>query len=55
MTLRSNAVELARAWRRATLRTRRKAKAGGLVEGRRLAGWSGCPAPTAAPRRWCAR
>lgn len=37
MSLRSNAVELARAWRPATLRTVDKATAGGLVEGRRLA------------------
>jgi dienelactone hydrolase len=37
MSLRSNAVELARAWRPATLRNVHKATAGGLVEGRRLA------------------
>ena len=37
MTLRSNAVELARVWKAATLRTVNKAKAGGLIEGRRLA------------------
>ncbi|MBU9763825.1 hypothetical protein FR943_08215 [Mycobacterium sp. TNTM28] len=43
MTLRSNAVELARAWDGATLRTVSKAKAGGLVEGRRLARFVGLP------------
>ena len=43
MTLRSNAVELARAWKPATLRTVSKAKAGGLVEGRRLARVVGLP------------
>ena len=36
MSLRSNAVELARAWRPATLRNAKKVTAGGLVEGRRL-------------------
>lgn len=43
MTLRSNAVELARAWNGATLRTVSKAKAGGLIEGRRLARFIGLP------------
>jgi dienelactone hydrolase len=43
MTLRSNAVELARVWKGATLRTVRKAKAGGLIEGRRLARVVGLP------------
>ncbi|MGV0813316.1 hypothetical protein ABQF34_15240 [Mycolicibacterium boenickei] len=43
MTLRSNAVELAQAWKGATLRTISKAKAGGLVEGRRLARFVGLP------------
>jgi hypothetical protein len=43
MTLRSNAVELARVWKGATLRTVSKAKAGGLVEGRRLARVVGLP------------
>jgi len=43
MTLRSNAVELARVWRGATLRTVDKAKAGGLIEGRRLARVVGLP------------
>ncbi|OMC38773.1 hypothetical protein A5740_01550 [Mycobacterium sp. GA-1841] len=43
MTLRSNAVELAQAWTGATLRTVSKAKAGGLVEGRRLARFFGLP------------
>jgi dienelactone hydrolase len=43
MTLRSNAVELARVWKRATLRTVNKAKAGGLIEGRRLARVVGLP------------
>lgn len=37
MSVRSNAVELARAWRPATLRTAKSVTAGGLVEGRRLA------------------
>ena len=37
MSLRSNAVELARAWKPATLRDVKKVTAGGLVEGRRLA------------------
>lgn len=37
MSLRSNAVELARAWKPATLRTMKNVTAGGLVEGRRLA------------------
>ncbi|MDT5151537.1 MAG: hypothetical protein QOI01_3270 [Mycobacterium sp.] len=36
MSLRSNAVELARAWKPATLRSAKKVTAGGLVEGRRL-------------------
>ncbi|QZT58234.1 dienelactone hydrolase family protein [Mycolicibacterium austroafricanum] len=43
MTLRSNAVELARAWKPATLRTTSKTKSGGLVEGRRLAPVVGLP------------
>ena len=43
MTLRSNAVELARVWKGATLRTVNKAKAGGLIEGRRLARVVGLP------------
>ncbi|BBX35157.1 hypothetical protein MMAGJ_44390 [Mycolicibacterium mageritense] len=43
MTLRSNAVELSRVWDRATLRTVSKAKAGGLIEGRRLARVVGLP------------
>lgn len=43
MTLRSNAVELARAWDGATLRTVSKAKAGGLIQGRRLARFLGLP------------
>lgn len=37
MSLRSNAVELARAWRPATLRSVDDVTAGGIVEGRRLA------------------
>lgn len=37
MSLRSNAVELARSWKPATLRKVTKVTAGGLVEGRRLA------------------
>jgi hypothetical protein len=43
MTLRSNAVELTRVWKGATLRTVNKAKAGGLIEGRRLARVVGLP------------
>jgi hypothetical protein len=43
MTLRSNAVELARVWKGTTLRTVNKAKAGGLIEGRRLARVVGLP------------
>ncbi|HYZ69689.1 MAG TPA: hypothetical protein VE666_18150 [Mycobacterium sp.] len=43
MTLRSNAVELARAWKSATFRTVDKAKAGGLIEGRRLSRVVGLP------------
>lgn len=43
MSLRSNAVELARAWDTATLRAVPKAKAGGLIEGRRLARVVGLP------------
>lgn len=42
VTLRSNAVELSRCWQTATLRTV-KAKAGGLIEGRRLARVVGLP------------
>jgi hypothetical protein len=41
--LRSNAVELARVWKAATLRTADKAKAGGLIEGRRMARVVGLP------------
>jgi dienelactone hydrolase len=43
MSLRSNAVELARVWDDAVLRAAPKAKAGGLVEGRRLARVVGLP------------
>ncbi|WP_094285874.1 dienelactone hydrolase family protein [Mycobacterium lehmannii] len=43
MTLRSNAVELARTWNKATLRTVNGAKPGGLIEGRRLARAVGLP------------
>jgi hypothetical protein len=43
VTLRSNAVQLSRVWRGATLRTVNKAKAGGLIEGRRLARVVGLP------------
>lgn len=45
MTLRSNAVELARAWPAATLRAVAKAEPGGLIEGRRLARVVGLPGP----------
>ncbi|MGP4057344.1 dienelactone hydrolase family protein [Mycobacterium sp. 4D054] len=43
MTLRSNAVEMARAWKSATLRATSNTKSGGLVEGRRLATVVGLP------------
>ncbi len=43
MSLRSNAVELARVWDGAVLRATPKAKAGGLIEGRRLARVVGLP------------
>jgi dienelactone hydrolase len=43
MSLRSNAVELARAWKPATLRATSDTKAGGLVEGRTLAKAVGLP------------
>ncbi|ORB24374.1 dienelactone hydrolase family protein [Mycolicibacterium parafortuitum] len=43
MSLRSNAVELARAWKSATLRATSKTKSGGLVEGRGLAKVVGLP------------
>ncbi|KUI45126.1 hypothetical protein AU197_12845 [Mycobacterium sp. IS-1590] len=43
MSLRSNAVELARVWRGATLRNLRKLKGGGLIEGRRLSRVVGLP------------
>jgi pimeloyl-ACP methyl ester carboxylesterase len=42
-SLRSNAVELARVWRPATLRAVDKVKAGGLIEGRRLGRVVGLP------------
>jgi hypothetical protein len=43
MTLRSNAVELARVWKGSTLRAVSKGNAGGLIEGRRLARVVGLP------------
>jgi len=43
MTLRSNAVELSRAWGDAVLRIVSKAKPGGLIEGRRLSRVVGLP------------
>jgi dienelactone hydrolase len=43
MSLRSNAVELTRVWDAATQRAMPKAKAGGLIEGRRLARVVGLP------------
>lgn len=43
MTLRSNAVELSRVWKNGTLRLVSGGKAGGLVEGRRLARAVGLP------------
>lgn len=45
LSLRSNAVELARAWKPATLRAVKKVTAGGLVEGRRLARAVKLPGP----------
>lgn len=42
-TLRSNAVELSRVWQDATLRAVSNAKAGGLIEGRRLSRIVGLP------------
>ena len=45
MSLRSDAVELARAWKTGTLRSTPKAQSGGLVEGRRLASVVGLPGP----------
>ena len=54
MSLRSNAVELARVWRPATLRNVNKVKAAGSSRAG-AARWWGFPAPTAAPRRWCGR
>jgi hypothetical protein len=43
MTLRSNAVEMARVWKTGTLRLVSGGKAGGLIEGRRLARVVGLP------------
>ena len=43
MSLRSNAIELARTWNGAVLRAMPKVKAGGLIEGRRLARVVGLP------------
>jgi dienelactone hydrolase len=43
MTLRSNAVELSKAWTTSTLRTVSKAEAGGLIEGHRLGRAVGLP------------
>lgn len=43
LTLRSNALELARVWKTGTLRSTPKAKSSGLVEGRRLASVVGLP------------
>ncbi|KAA8965277.1 hypothetical protein [Mycobacterium sp.] len=43
--LRSNAIELSRAWRTATLRVVRKARPDGLAEGRRLPNVLGLPGP----------
>lgn len=43
MSLRSNATELARVWRGSTLRAAKNVKAGGLIEGRRLAKAVGLP------------
>lgn len=43
MSLRSNATELARVWRGATLRAAKNVEAGGLIEGRRLAKVIGLP------------
>jgi dienelactone hydrolase len=43
MSLRSNATELARVWRGSTLRAAKNVKAGGLIEGRRVARVVGLP------------
>ncbi|ULE33776.1 dienelactone hydrolase family protein [Mycobacterium sp. IDR2000157661] len=43
MSLRSNAVELARVWPSSTLRALKSVKAGGLIEGRRMARVVGLP------------
>lgn len=43
MSLRSNATELARVWRGSTMRAAKDVKAGGLIEGRRLAKVVGLP------------
>ncbi|MBV9514283.1 MAG: dienelactone hydrolase family protein [Mycobacteriaceae bacterium] len=51
MTLRSNAVELARAWDGAVSRTVSKAKPGGLIEGRRLARVAGLPGADKSTRK----
>lgn len=45
MTLQSNAMELSRVWKTATLRATPKAQSGGLPEGRRLASVVGLPGP----------
>jgi dienelactone hydrolase len=45
VNLRSNAIELAAAWRGATLRTVHKAEPAGLVEGRKLSRFIGLPGP----------
>ncbi len=50
-TLRSNAIELSRAWNSATLRIISKAKSGGLVEGRRVTKALGLPATHAATQK----
>jgi hypothetical protein len=43
MSLRSNATELARVWPDSTLRAAKNVKAGGLIEGRRIARVVGLP------------
>jgi dienelactone hydrolase len=51
-TLRSNAVELARAWNGAVLRVVKKAKPAGFAEGRRLTGVVGLPTSDTKTQRW---
>ncbi len=51
MTLQSDAVELSRVWKTATLRSTPKSQSGGLAEGRRLASVVGLPGPDRASQK----